>query len=210
MDTLKPKECYRTLLAQKLIAEFARRQMEGFYCESKADAVTKVMEMIPKDSMVACGGSATLRELGLREALKIADYNFLDPDDAKGGPAKEKVAHRALSADYYLMSSNAISATGELVNLDGIGNRVAALAFGPKYVIVIAGINKVVPNLEAAILRAKTYAAPHTLLLFNQAYSSFDELANDSEDAWSQLVITSKSVFKGRIKIVLVGESLGF
>lgn len=210
MDTLKPKACYQALLAQKLIEEFGRRQIDGFYCETKEAAVKKVLEMIPKESMVSCGGSATLREMGLRTALKSRGYNFLDPDDAQSGLAKEKIAHQALSTDYYLMSSNAISATGELVNLDGIGNRVAALAFGPKYVIVIAGLNKVAPNLEAAILRAKTLAAPHTVMLFKQDYASFDELSQDSAEAWSHLVITSKSTFKGRIKVILVGESLGY
>jgi len=85
--------------------------MEGFYCETKEDALKKALEMIPKDSMVSCGGSATLDEIGLRVALKNEGYNFLNPHDAQGPIAKEKVAHQALSADYYLMSSNAIMAS---------------------------------------------------------------------------------------------------
>jgi hypothetical protein len=133
--------------------------------------------MIPKDSLVSCGGSVTLDEIGLRIALKKEGYNFLDPKDAQGSIAKEKAAHQALSADYFLMSSNAISAAGELVNIDNIGNRVASLIFGPKNVIIIAGLNKVEPNLDAAILRVKNYAAPMTMLIFKQDYSSFDELS---------------------------------
>lgn len=207
---MKPDDRYNTLLAQKLIDEFKKRNMEGFYCETKEAALKKVLELIPKDGIVSCGGSATLREIGLREVLKSEGYNFLDPDDALGGAAKDKVAHEALSADYYFMSANAITTKGELVNIDGYGNRVASLIFGPKNVIVIAGLNKVEPNLDAAVLRAKTFAAQNTLLLFKQDYSSFDELSKAAEAACSHLVITSMSTAKGRIKIILVGESLGF
>jgi L-lactate utilization protein LutB len=207
---MEPKQCYNALLAQKLIGEFEKRNMEGFYCETKEDALNKVLEMIPKDSIVSCGGSATLHELGLQMALKNGKYNFLDPHVAQGAAAKDKVAHDALGADYYLMSSNAIAATGELVNIDGYGNRVASLIFGPKNVIVIAGLNKVAPTLDAAILRARTYAAPLTLTLFKRDYTSFEELSIAAEAACSQLVITGMSMTKHRIKVILVGESLGF
>jgi L-lactate utilization protein LutB len=207
---MERKECYNALLAQKLMVELKKRNMEGFYCETKDDALRKVLELIPKDSMVSCGGSATLNEIGVQIALKNEGYNFLDPNDAQGGLAMDKVAHEALGADYFLMSSNAISATGELVNIDGYGNRVAALIFGPKNVIVIAGINKVEPNLDAAILRAKNYAAQNTMLIFKRDYASFDELSKAAEAACAQLVITSMSMTKDRIKVILVGESLGF
>jgi len=207
---MKPQECYNALLATKLIEELQKRNMEGFYCETKEEAVKKVLEMIPKDSMVSCGGSTTLDEIGLRIALKNEGYNFLDPRDAPGPKAMEEASHQALGADYFLMSSNAISATGELVNADGIGNRVAALIFGPKNVIVIAGMNKVAPNLDAAILRVKSYAALLTCLVYKKDYSSFDELSKAAENSCSHLVITSNSVFKGRIKVILVGESLGY
>jgi L-lactate utilization protein LutB len=93
-------------------------------------------------------------------------------DDAQGGAAKDKVAHQALSADYYLTGTNAISAAGELVNLDGYGNSVSPLIFGPKHVIVVVGINKVTPNLGEAILRARSCASPLTLAIFKQEYAS--------------------------------------
>jgi L-lactate utilization protein LutB len=205
-----PKECYNALLAEKLIEELEKRNMEGYYFKTKEEALDKILEMIPKDSLVSCGGSATLDEVGLRSALKMEGYNFLDPKDAQGAGAMAKAAHQALSADFFLMSSNAIALTGELVNIDGIGNRVAALTFGPKNVIVIAGVNKVEPNLEAALLRAKTYAAQMTCLIFKQDYASFDDLAKAAEEANSNLVITSRSVFKGRIKVMLIGETLGY
>jgi hypothetical protein len=109
------------------------------------------------------------------------------------------------------MSANAISASGELMNIDGIGNRVAALIYGPKNVIVIAGINKVEQNLDLAILRAKTKAASLIVLRFSKnEISSFEELLNKAQSACSQLVITNMSTFKDRIKVIIVGESLGF
>lgn len=209
MDTMKPKECYNALLAQKLIEEFEKRNIEGFYCKTKEEALEKALEMIPKDSIISWGGSVTLHEIGLKVALKDRGYNFLDPAEPQGGKEKEKAARQALSADYFLMSSNSIAVTGELVNIDGIGNRVAALCFGPKTVIIVAGLNKVEPNLDAAILRVKDYAAKMAASAYKQDYSSYEELSKAAENGCSQLVITQKSMFKGRIKVILVGESLG-
>lgn len=209
MSTSKPKESYNALLAQKLIEEFEKCNIEGFYCKSKEEALKKVLEMIPKDSLVSWGGSLTLYEIGLKDALKNEGYNFIDPAEPQGSKEKEKAARQALLADYFLMSSNAIAATGELVNIDGIGNRVAALCFGPKNVIIVAGLNKVEPNLDAAVLRVKDYSAKMTVMLYKQDYSSYEELSEAAEGGCSQLVITNKSMFKGRIKVILVGESLG-
>jgi L-lactate utilization protein LutB len=207
---MKPKESYNALLAKKVIDELMKRNIDGVYCETKEDALKTALEMIPKDSMISCGGSATLHEIGLQAAFKKEGYNFLDPNDVQGAEAKEEMAHQALNADYYIMSSNAIAATGELVNMDGYGNRVASLIFGPKHVIIIAGINKVEPNLEAAILRVKNYVSSMIMLRLKQDYSSFDELSAAAEGAGSQLVITGKSARKGRMKVILVGEALGF
>jgi len=207
---MTPKQSYNTLLAKKLIEEFQKRNMEGFYCETKEHALEKAIEMIPKKSTISYGGSETLNEIGLREVLNNGDYNFLDPNSAEGGAEKEKIAHQALASDYYFMSSNAISESGELVNVDGYGNRVASLIFGPKNVIIIAGLNKVVPNLDMAILRTKTYASQMILLKFKQNYSTFEELSKVSEGVGSQFVITSTSSKKGRIKVILVGENLGY
>lgn len=207
---MRPQEYYNSLLAAKVIEQLHKRNMECYYYKTKEEAVKIVLEMIPKDSMVSCGSSVTLDEIGLRAALRNEGYNFLDPREAEGGKGKEEAAHQALSADYFLMSSNAITAAGELVNADGIGNRVAALIFGPKNVIVIAGMNKVVPDLEAAIQRVKSYAAPLIWSQFKQDLSSYDELSIVAETGCSHLVVTSNSVYKGRIKVILIGENLGY
>ena len=171
-----------------------------------------IRDSIPKDSLVSWGGSSTLQEIGLLDSLKNGGYNILDASSTgKGAAELDRIAHQALNSDYYFMSSNAISAMGELVNIDGIGNRVASLIYGPKNVIVIAGINKVEQNLDLAILRAKTKAASLVLIRNNKSdISSFEELTNKSQNIGSQLVITSMSAFKDRIKVILVGECLGF
>ena len=207
---MKPDECYNALLAQKLIGELTKRNMEGFYCMNRAEALVKVLQLLPGDALVSCGGSETLREMRLREALKERKYRFLDPDDAQGGAAKDVVAHEALAADYYLTGCNAITLDGRLVNTDGYGNRTSALIFGPKNVVVIAGMNKVAADVDAAMQRIKTHAAPLTLLIFKKDYASFDDLALAADAACAQLVVTSFSMTRGRIKVILVGESLGF
>jgi len=208
---MTPKQKYHALLAKKVIEEFKKRNIEGFYFETKEEALKKVLEMVSEESVVSWGGSITLKEIGLIDSLKNGKYKVLDPNAALGGEEKNKIAHQALNSDYYFMSSNAISATGELVNMDGIGNRVAALIFGPKNVVVIAGINKIEQNLELAIQRVKTLASPLIVLGYKQTeISTFDELLKMVDGIGSQLVITERSIFKDRIKVILVGESLGY
>ena len=204
------QQCYNALLAQKLISEFDRRNFEGYYCETKEDARKKALELIPKGAVVSFGGSATLRDIGLIEALKSDQYRLLDPTSVSGAMEMDKIARQALSADYFLMSANAITEQGELVNADGYGNRVSALIYGPKNVVVIAGLNKVTPDLDSAIARTKKYAARMILLKFKKDYPDFDTLDKAAKGAVSQLVVTGMSTAKGRIKVILIGESVGF
>lgn len=210
MASEKPQQKYQELLAQKIIEAFKVRNIEGVFCSNKEEALSTALGMMGEGSVVSCGGSATLGEIGLIDALRGGDYQFLDPNGPSDATGKEQVAHQALQADFYLMSSNAITQSGELVNADGIGNRVAALAFGPRNVIVIAGMNKVEPDLDAAIRRVKTKAAQMILLKFKNDYETFEELEEAADHAYSQLVVTNRSVIPGRLKVILVGEDLGF
>jgi hypothetical protein len=209
--SMTPKENYNSLLAQKVIKELKRHNIQGFYFETKEEALKKVLEIVPSNSTVSWGGSVTLHETGLIDALKKGEYNVLDASDrSKGGDEMNRIAHEALNSDYYFLSANAISASGELINMDGIGNRVASLIYGPKNVIVIAGINKVELNLDLAINRAKTIAAPLGVLGYDKNVSTFDELLDKAQGISSQLVITTMSVFEDRIKVILIGEPLGY
>lgn len=208
---MTPKQVYNALLAEKVINGLQNRNIQGFYYETKEEAVKKVLDIIPKNSMVSWGGSATLNEIGLLELLKKGEYNVLDPRSGKSGAEMNSIAHQGLNADYFLMSANAISASGELVNADGIGNRTAALIYGPKNVIVLAGLNKVEQNLDAAILRVKTESAPLSVLVYDKGeIKTFDELIDKANSACGQLVITARSTIKDRIKVILIGEILGF
>lgn len=210
-EAMTPKQIYNALLAEKVIKELKNRNIQGFYYETKEKAVEKVLEIIPKNSVISWGGSVTLTEIGLIDSLKNGEYAVLDARAGKDAVEMDKIAHQAFNADYYIMSANAISASGELVNADGIGNRTAALIYGPKNVIVIVGMNKVEQNLDAAVLRVKTESAPLTVLVYNKSeIASFEELLDKAQGACSQLVITTMSTFKDRIKVILIGESLGF
>jgi hypothetical protein len=208
---MTPRQTYNSLLAQKVIRELKNRNIQGFYYETKEEARNKVLELIPQNSLVSWGGSVTLNEIGLIDSLKNGTYKLLDPNAPISGTEKDTIAHQALYSDYFLMGTNAISANGELVNIDGIGNRVAALIYGPKNVIIIAGINKVEQNLDLAIVRAKTKAASLVVLTYSKSeINSFEELLNRAQASCSQLVITTMSVFKDRIRVILVGECLGY
>ena len=203
-------EYYNRLLAEKAIEEFKGRNIEGWYFEDRASALEKALSLIPEGGTVSCGGSETFQEVGLRDALKEGRYEFYDPLDGKGGAAMDAIARKALGADCYFTGANAISATGEIVNIDGYGNRTAAIIYGPKRVVVIAGMNKVSDSLESAIARARGIAAAKAVAIFKQDFKSYDELKAAAETAQSHIVITKRSALPGRIFLLLVGETLGF
>ena len=160
------------------------------------------------------GGSMTLKQIGLLDKLREKDLKLLDRDTAKTDDEKRKIQHEAFNCDYYLMSSNAITEDGKLVNIDGNGNRIAALIYGPANVIVIAGMNKVTADEDSAIKRIRTYAAPMNAIRLNKntpctrTGSCQDCLSDDC--ICSQILVTRKSNYKKRIKVILVGEELGF
>ena len=164
---------------------------------------------------VGFGGSMTLAESGMGSALrKREDITLLDRGKAGSPEEVKEIYHKSLHADYYFMSSNAITADGELVNIDGTGNRAAALIYGPEHVIILAGMNKVAPTLEEAISRVRNVASPiNALRLGRNTPCAATGLCSDclSPDCiCSHTVITRKSAPEKRIKVILVGESLGY
>ncbi len=159
--TIDSKEWYNETLAGRVISSLERNNMTGVYAKTKEEAVEKALSLIPKGSKVGHGGSLTLEQIGIMDALRKGDFNFLDR--RKPGLSEdeiERLRRESLLTDVFLMSTNALTLDGKLVNIDGYGNRVAALCYGPSKVIIIAGINKVVPDQEAAIQRIKNYVAP--------------------------------------------------
>lgn len=211
---MSPKEIANQNLANTIIKNMHKKNLEGYYCATSAEAVEKALSFMPEGSSVTWGGSMTLTECGLMDALKNANYEIIDRDTAKTPEEARLMYAKQVMADYYLMSSNAITIDGELVNIDGRANRVSCLCWGPENVIIIAGINKVTPDVESALKRVRNFAAPpNTVRLNKNTPCSQTGRCGDcySPDCiCSQVVITRRSSTPNRIKVILVGEELGY
>lgn len=148
------------LRAGALLRALESRHFEAYYCAGAAAAVEQALSLIPEGASVSWGGSETIREIGLTDRVKRGNYRALDRDEAADAAERTECMRHALACDVFLTSVNAISEDGVLVNIDGVGNRVAAIAYGPKTVIMVVGMNKVCRDVEAAVERAQTHAAP--------------------------------------------------
>lgn len=196
-------------------------RMDACWVRSKEEALAKVQELLEAGSTVTCGGSMTLEECGIMELLRSGAYNFLDR--AAVQPEEVSALYRqAFSADCYLMSSNAVTEQGELYNVDGNGNRVAALVFGPRDVIVVAGANKIVADVPAAVERVKRLSAPVNAMRLNQDTPCAScgvcagvngELAAGCK-AYQRIccsyVVSGFQRIPNRIHVILVAENLGY
>ena len=204
------------LRAQTIIKGLEKRNMEGVFCETKEDALAKALSYIEEGSSVTWGGSMSISEIGLIDAVKNGNYELIDRSVAQKYDEQREICSKAVLADYYLMSSNAITLDGELINIDGTGNRVACLTYGPKNVIMIVGMNKVVNDVEDGIKRVRNFASPpNTLRLGLKTPCSMTGRCGDCYGdtcICSQIVVTRRqsAAMRGRIKIILVGESLGY
>lgn len=202
------------LLADKIIKGLESRNMEGYYVQTKEEALTKALELIKEKSSVGWGGSMSLKSIGLLDAVRAGDYTVLDRDNAENAEIKEKITREIFSADYFLTSTNAITEDGVLVNIDGNGNRVAAIVYGPENVIVVAGMNKVVKTEKDAMSRARNLAAPVNAQRFGLSTpcASTGSCADckSADTVCCQFLTTRFSRQKGRIKVILVNEDLGF
>lgn len=201
------------LTAQSIIKELAKRNMEGFFCETSKEAVDLVLSMLPKQATVSWGGSETLKECGLLDALKNGNYTLLDRAGVSSEEYREFYS-KVVMADAFLMSSNAITENGELVNIDGASNRLSCLLHGPQTVFVIAGMNKLVCDVPAAIGRIRNVACPANTLRLNRktpcAVTGKCGNCFSQDSICSQIVITRRSSLPNRIKVILVAENLGY
>ena len=209
-----PREKRNKALGESVVKALESRNMEAYYVESREEAVKTALRLIGEGSTVNMGGSASVRESGLIEALKDGNYTFYDRDLAPTPEEKEKIARKAFECDWYLGSVNAMSEDGVFVNIDGNANRVAAYAFGPKNVLLIVGMNKIVKTQEDAMHRARNEAAPINTQRFGSDTpcvrngSCFDCKSEDC--ICCQIMITRFSRIPKRFKIILVNENLGF
>jgi len=199
---------------EKLVGVLQSKGFEAQIVEHKEEVASKVLELIPVEHVVAWGGSVTLAECGVLEAVK-KERKVIDRDAAKTPEEKAAKMREALLCDTFLMSANGIGMDGTLANIDGTGNRVAALIFGPKQVIVVAGMNKVVPDAETAMSRAWHEAGPLNMQRFPQKKCGCSGTGvcvqcNSSDSICNQFVLTRRCNPKGRIKVILVAEDLGY
>ena len=199
------------LLAQKVIKGLESRNMKGYYADNREDALRLALELIPEKSSVTMGGAMSAHEIGLVDALKEGDYDFIDRDKAED---KRAAMLAAYDADFFLTSANAMTEDGVMVNIDGNSNRVSAIAQGPKHVIVIAGMNKICPDIDSAMKRARNIAAPINAQRFglNTPCAKTGSCMNckSPDTICCQFLITRYSRHEGRIHVILVNDSLGF
>ena len=209
------KKLHYEILADTIIKNLAKRRMEGCYCSTVEEAEKKAFSYLSDGCTVSYGGSMTLEETGMLTALRHnPNITLIDRATAKNPEETKKIYHDALSADFYFMSTNAITTDGELVNIDGTGNRVSALIYGPENVIVMAGMNKVAVNVDEALSRVRNIASPQNALrLSKKTPCTATGVCADclSPDCiCSQVVVTRRSGIENRIKVILIGEDLGY
>lgn len=208
------RQKYYDKRAKVLVKNLQSRHFEAYYCANREEALRKALELIPKGATVGWGGALSAQQIGLMDALNAGEYNAIDRDKAATPQEREALMKKCLLADVFVTGANALSLDGQMVNIDGNGNRVAAIVYGPESVVVIAGMNKVEDTLEAAVTRARTVAAPMNKQRF--ALETPCEVTGTCADCKSdgcicnQILITRNCKPAGRIKFVLVGEELGF
>lgn len=202
-------------LAETMIQNLAKRNMEGYYADTKEEAVKLIMEQfLTKGKTVCFGGSMTLTESGLMDAVREGDCILYDRTTAKTPEELRDMKAKMINSDYFLMSTNAITIDGELVNIDGYGNRVSYLCYGPENVIILAGMNKVVSTVEDGVRRVRDIASPPNTVRLgkNTPCARTGRCGNcyGDDSICSQIVITRRSSVKNRIKVVLVSEEMGY
>jgi L-lactate utilization protein LutB len=215
----KPIENYWRIRLEALKERLEKNNFQVFLAQDGAEAKRIVLEEVLPVSgarSVSWGGSLTLTASGVYDALRDRkDLEVLDTFDKKLDD-DEKVAlrRRSLLVDLFLTGTNAVTETGKLVNLDMFGNRVAAMTFGPKDVVILVGRNKIVPDIEQAMLRIKDYAAPVNAMRLDKetpcVKTSFCQDCNSPERICNTWTITEKSFPKGRVKVILINEDVGF
>ena len=198
------------LYAQKVIKGLESRNMSGYYVENKEDALKKALELIGEGSSVTMGGCMSAHEIGLVDALKKGNYEFIDRDAYED---KRAAMLAAYDADVFLSSANAMTEDGILINIDGNSNRVSAIAQGPRKVVFIIGMNKVCADVDSAMKRARNTAAPINAQRFGLSTPCSKTGAcmncKSPDTICCQILITRYSRHAGRIHVILVNDTLG-
>lgn len=199
----------------QLVENLKKRHFDAYYCNTKDEALAKALELIPEGSSVGWGGALSAAQIGLQDAVRSGNYRAIDRESCKTAEEREQASRDCMFADFFLTGANSLSMDGQMVNIDGMGNRVSAIVYGPTNILVIAGMNKVCDDLDSAIIRARTVAAPTNKQRFpsNNTPCQHTGTCADCKSVdciCNQILITRHCRPVGRIKFILVGEELGF
>lgn len=209
----EPTKKYYDKRGPILVRNLKSRHFDAYYCPDKASALEKAIELIPEGVSVCWGGAMSAEQIGLLDAVRTGNYRAIDRATGKTPQEVTALMKQGLMADVFITGANALSLDGEMVNIDGNGNRVAPIVYGPDSILVIAGMNKVVDTLEDAVTRARTIAAPRNKQRFdNKTPCDVTGTCADCKSEGcicNQILITRNCRPAGRIKFILVGEELG-
>ena len=197
-----------------LVKNLQKRHFEAYYCATKEEALKQVLSLMPEGSTVGWGGAVSAAQVGVQEAVHAGNYTVIDRDAFSDPSEKLRCMRECFNADFFITGANALSIDGQMVNIDGNGNRVGMIVYGPKNIIVVAGMNKVCASVEDAVKRARTVAAPMNQQRFGlpnpcTCTGVCGNCLNETSIC-NQILITRNCKPAGRIKFVLVGEELGF
>ncbi len=211
---MTPKQLAFEKAANTIIKQMEKRGMEASFYPNSASCVNAILSKMEPGSSIAWGGSESIKECGLMDAIQNKGYDLVDRSTAKTPEEQRDIFARSILSDYFLMSANAVTLNGELINVDGNSNRVACLAHGPHHVMVIVGMNKLVPDIDSGLKRARNVAAPaNAARLHTQTPCAVTGVCGDcnSPDCMCcQIMITRHSRHPGRIQVFFVAEDLGF
>ena len=214
-DNRMPKQETYKNQAEGIIKHLKARGMEGFYCANREEARQLALSIMKTNSSIAWGGSETLKEVGLLDELRGTDqYRVIEREKYITEEQKRELKGIIATSDYFLMSTNAITLDGQLVNIDGAGSRLSYLIYGPETIIVLAGMNKVAGDVEQAVWRVQNIASPPNAVRLNtdtpcRVLGKCGD-CNSQNSICCQVVITKRSRIEKRIKVILIGEELGY
>lgn len=211
---MTPQEIRNEKLAEKLVKSLKKRNIAGYFCKTSDDAVKKTLELINEGSSVTWGGGMTLRDAGISAKLHEGNYDVTDRDLCKSPEELEAAMLKAFSSDWYISGINGLSEDGHIVNVDGKGNRVAAITYGPKHVLFVVGLNKVTQDLDSAIKRARSTAAPINCHRFDyKTPCQVDGIChncNTLECICNYIHVIRNSNVPDKYHVIIVDETLGY
>lgn len=212
---------------ERVITALEKNNMQGIYVPCIIDIPRVVENLLFEGALITAGGSVSLKESGVWELINSGKYNFLDRNREGITPEeKQEVFRQTIGCDFFLCSSNALTEKGELVNVDGFANRISAIAFGPRRVIMVVGANKIVKDTQEAFLRIKKIAAPrnsvrlgidnpcaklgHCVSLLKNSNPDITDGCNCERRICAEYLVSGRQQIKDRITVIICGEALGY